>query len=867
MALIDLPLMMKDSVRGKRSAVTCALKCGNQCAYGPCNHSDNSTFRDIASAALSRRTMLGGTGGAIAIALAGTQGAVAAPAGSSPAAPTVGPAPALAPNGTSLDFDAIAPVNFETDEFTVPEGFEWHPVIRWGDPLFDDAPEFDWNAQSAEAQRVQFGYNNDYTEIQEIPDTDGKRAVMFVNHEYTNENIMFPADTDQDDIIEIGMAAHGLTVVELERENAISPYSYVQGAELNRRIHLDDEFALTGPAAGSDLVTTADDPKGRTVLGTLGNCAGGLTPWGTLLSGEENFHGYFRAPGTSEAEQRYGLADRETSRLWEQKYDRFDARNEGYENEPNRFGWIVEVDPFDPESTPRKHTAMGRFKHEGANVIIGEDDRVVAYMGDDEVFDYLYKFVSKKKYVEGDRDHNMKLLEEGDLFVAKFTGNSADEIDGSGEVPSDGAFDGTGEWLPLVLKGKSQVEGFTVEEVLVNTRLAADTVGPTKMDRCEDVEPSLASRRVYVACTNNSGRGVDGNAPADEMNPRTENRDGHIVEIDEQGDQSSTTFSWNLLMVCGDPEQGDQTYFSGFPQDKVSPISCPDNLAFDSVGNLWISTDGAPSGIGYNDGLFRVTLDGDSRGRVEQFLSVPIDAETCGPIIRDQDQTAFVSVQHPGEDGEWGDQRSYFPDFDGVGPKPAVIQVLPIAEEHPFSDMGPEDEHYESVIWAYENGIAKGYKDGTFRPVQPVNRDAMAAFLHRLAGSPEVTPPRSEPFRDVERGQEHYDAIIWAYQQGITTGWSDRTFRPTQPIARDAMAAFMYRYAGSPAFDEPTERPFEDVPTHIMYAKEIAWLEDQGISKGWSDGTYRPLNPMNRDATAAFLHRARTEQNITFMGG
>ncbi|GAA4519275.1 PhoX family phosphatase [Brachybacterium paraconglomeratum] len=692
MALIDLPLLMKDATRGKRSAVTCALKCASQCAVGPCNHSDNLTFRDIASSALSRRTVIGGSTAALAIALGGTQGAFADPGNGNGNGKgngngtgkgkghgdDKGKSGALAPNGTKLRFEAIAPVDYTVDEFTVAEGFTWEPVIRWGDPLFADAPEFDWNAQSAEAQKQQFGYNNDYTEIQEIPGSHGKRAVMFVNHEYTNENLMLPPETDEDDRIEIGMAAHGLTVVELERKNKNFAYSYVQGAELNRRILLDHEFALTGPASGGNLLKTVEDPTGTTVMGTLGNCAGGLTPWGTLLSGEENFHGYFRTPGTSAAEKRYGLADKATARGWEAKHDRFDARNEGYENEPNRFGYIVEVDPFDPTSTPRKHTSLGRFKHEGANVILAEDGRAVAYSGDDEVFDYLYKFVSRDTYVEGDRAHNLTLLENGDLFVAKFAGNSpAAEIDGSGEVPADGAFDGTGEWLPLVVGGESAVPGFTVEEVLVNTRLAADAVGPTKMDRCEDVEPSAHSRRVYVACTNNSGRGTAGKAPADEANPRSENRDGHIVEIDEQGDQTSTGFAWNLLMVCGDPAQGDTTYFSEFPVEKVSPISCPDNLAFDSVGNLWISTDGAPSGIGYGDGLFRVTLDGEARGRVEQFLSVPRDGETCGPIIHDQDRTAFVSVQHPGEDGTWGSQLSYFPDYDGMGPKPSVIQVLP----------------------------------------------------------------------------------------------------------------------------------------------------------------------------------------------
>ena len=236
------------------------------------------------------------------------------------------------------------------------------------------------------------------------------------------------------------------------------------------------------------------------------------------------------------------------------------------------------------------------------------------------------------------------------------------------------------------------------------------------MDRCEDVEPSLKSRKVYVACTNNSDRGKTGKAAADEANPRTENRDGHVIEIDEQGDQTPTAFAWNLLLVCGDPKT-DTTYFSGFPTDKVSPISCPDNLAFDSVGNLWISTDGAPDGIGYNDGLFRVTLDGAERGRVEQFLSVPVDAETCGPIVRDQDKSAFVSVQHPGEDGTYDAPTSMFPEFGaGRGPKPTVVQVLPIAQDSGNGSgkgKGKGKGHDKGRGKGHDKGKGKGHrKDG-----------------------------------------------------------------------------------------------------------------------------------------------------------
>ncbi len=683
-------LPMLGHTKGKRSPVTCALKCDNACSGEVCNTSTNSYFRDIASATMSRRAALGfGAAGALAVAF----GNAVTSAGTAVADGGPGLAAAAKDGfrGSKLSFTAIAPVDAAVDAFTVPAGFTWQPVIRWGDPLFKDSPDFDVEHQSAAAQARQFGYNNDYTDILPIEGSKDRKAVLFTNHEYTNESIMFPASMPAAEVRAVGRAAHGLTVVELERKNKNKPWDYVKGAKLNRRFLTDTAYELTGPAAGSSLVQTAADPGGRTIRGTLGNCSGGTTPWGTILSGEENFNGYFVSPGTSASDKRYGLTSKPTARQWELDEPRFDTRNAGYANEANRFGWVVEVDPFDPTSTPKKHSAMGRFKHEGANVIVAGSGHVVAYMGDDERFDYLYKFVSKGKYQAGDskaaRRNNMTLLTEGDLFVAKFTGNSpAAEITGAGTLPSDGAFDGSGEWLPLVVGGKSMVAGMSVEEVLVYTRLAADKVGPTKMDRCEDVQPSLHTGKVYVVCTNNADRGKAGKEGATEPNPRTLNRDGHIVEITETGDQSSTTFNWNLLMVCGDPAKNKSTYFAGFPQDKVSPISCPDNVAFDSVGNMWIATDGAPSSIGYADGLFKVTLDGAERGKVEQFLAVPRDAETCGPVIHDEERTVFVAVQHPGEDGTFAAQLSFFPDYVGAGatpkpgqarvPRPSVVQVF-----------------------------------------------------------------------------------------------------------------------------------------------------------------------------------------------
>ncbi|MGG5170829.1 PhoX family protein [Pseudarthrobacter sp. J1738] len=683
-------LPMAGHTLGKRSPVTCALKCDNACFGEVCNTSSNGYFRDVVSAAFTRRQALGaGAVGALAVVLGGNAASTANAASGNAAAGLAG----AAKHGhkSKLAFDAIKPVDAAVDAFTVPQGFDWQPIIRWGDPLFNDAPAFDINNQSGAAQELQFGYNNDYSDIIQIPGSKGRRAVLFANHEYTNENIMFPATTDAATVRQVGRAAHGLTVVELERKNTTKPWNYVKGAPLNRRYLTETVYTLTGPAAGNELVKTVADPTGAAIKGTLGNCAGGTTPWGTILSGEENFNGYFVTPGTSASDKRYGLGSKPTARNWELDDPRFDTRNAGYENEANRFGWIVEVDPFDPTSTPRKHSAMGRFKHEGANVIVASSGHVVAYMGDDERFDYLYKFVSKNKYRSGntaaDRAHNMTLLEEGDLYVARFTGDSsAAEIDGSGKLPSDGAFDGTGQWIPLVEDGQSKVAGMSVAEVLVYTRLAADKVNPTKMDRCEDVQPSLATGKVYVACTNNTDRGKTGKEGATEPNPRTTNRDGHIVEITERGDQTSTRFFWNLLLVCGDPSVNGSTYFGGYPVEKVSPISCPDNVAFDSVGNLWISTDGAPSTIAKADGLFKVTLEGSERGRVEQFLAVPREAETCGPIVHDEERNVFVSVQHPGEEGSFTDQHSFFPDYVPAGakpkkgqvraPRPAVVQIF-----------------------------------------------------------------------------------------------------------------------------------------------------------------------------------------------
>jgi secreted PhoX family phosphatase len=685
MSIVENPrtsLPMADHVRGKRSAVTCQFKCANACVGPECNTSANPHFRDVASVALSRRALLGlGAAGAVAIAVGAFR--PGAPTSAPGAAGVAGAGASFGrPGNAGLAFEPIAPVARTVDAFTVPAGYTWSPLVRWGDPLFSSAPAFDINAQSPEAQALQFGYNCDYLDI--LASNNGRRGVLVTNHEYVNPGIMFPPTSDPAELRRRGdiyKAAQGLSVVELERRRKGEPWGYVVDGRRNRRITVETVFELTGPAAGTDLVKTADDPEGRWVRGTLGNCAGGTTPWGTILSGEENFNGYFAWAADTPGQKRYqASSSTSTSTGWETYDPRFNAHDPAFVNEPNRFGYIVEIDPDDPTSTPLKHTAMGRMKHEGANVIVGQDKRVVAYMGDDERNDYLYKFVSKNR-MTASRRRNMRLLAEGDLYVAKFTGDSpAAEITGTGALPADGQFDGSGQWIPLTKDGVSVVPGFTTEQVLVYTRLAADAVGATKMDRPEDVEPNPRTGKVYVALTNNSQRGSA--SPLDEANPVTGNRYGHVIELTETAGQSGTTFAWSILLLCGDPASNANTYFAGFPPELVSPISCPDNVAFDSEGNLWISTDGAPSTIGYNDALYKVPLEGPERGHVQQFLAVPRDAETCGPVIHDTEGFVFVAVQHPGEEGTFAAPTSIFPDYGSTAPgdvpnapRPSVVQV------------------------------------------------------------------------------------------------------------------------------------------------------------------------------------------------
>jgi hypothetical protein len=541
------------------------------------------------------------------------------------------------------------------------------------------APAFDASNQTPEAQAQQLGYNCDFLGWFDLNFGEG---IITINHEYTNEELMFAnydGDNPTADQVNIGILAHGASIVHVRPvttgQNSFH-WVVVPGSGLNRRITGETEMEITGPLAGHPLMRTSEDATGTVVRGMFNNCGGGMTPWGTLLTAEENFDQYFanNSEVLNDAVRQYnsrlGVANGASGRKWEMYHSRFDLGQEP--NEMNRFGYLVEIDPYDPTSTPKKRTSLGRFKHEAASVVPTPSGRVAVYSGDDARFEYVYKFVSEGAYDPQDRAASSDLLDSGTLYAAKFNE------------------DGTGEWLPLIFGegGLTPANGFGSQaEVLLMARFAADQMGATPMDRPEDIEWNPANDKVYVALTNNTQRGTEGNGPlgqdgplpravADAMNPRDANRWGHIIEIiPENSDHAAETFTWEMFMLCGDPNVPEQeTYFAGFDQSQVSPIGCPDNVAFDRRGNLWIATDGLPSVLPGNDGIFAVPTDGSDRGYLRQFLSGVKGCEVAALIINRQNNTLFVAIQHPGEGGTVEEPISNFPDGGGLV-RPTVVAV------------------------------------------------------------------------------------------------------------------------------------------------------------------------------------------------
>lgn len=623
-----------------------------------------ATFGEVAARRYSRRTVLRGLGaGALA---GGVAGLVPLDAG-----------PVEARARSSLTFEELA--HGTGEDMAVAPGYRAEVVIRWGDKVARDAPTFDAANVSASAQRLQFGYNNDFIGYFPLPAGSARsdHGLLVVNHEYTNPELMFSGITKKTKLdriskteVEAEMAAHGLSVVEVKREagrwRTVHPSGYAR-----RLTASETTMIITGPAAGHDKLKTAADPSGTKVIGTIGNCAGGVTPWGTVLSAEENFNLYFGGDPTTAPDarsfERYGVAAK-PAYAWSKYYDRFNVDKEP--NEPNRFGWVVEFDPYDPAGTPKKRTALGRFKHEGATVAVNGDGRAVVYSGDDQRFDYLYRFVSNARINAADPAANRDLLDDGTLAVARF-----DE-------------DGTLSWLPLV-HGEGPLtadNGFASQaDVLINTRLAADLLGATPMDRPEDVEPSPTTGRVYLALTNNTKRKAD---DTDAANPRGPNPFGHVVELlppgeDGRRDHAADTFRWEIFIKAGDHR--DPSHDARYHPETTANgwLAAPDNVAIDPSGRLWITTDqgGGWRKTAIADGVYACDTAGPARGLTRHIFRVPYGAEMCGPAFTPDGTTLFVAVQHPGADGVEDDRNfdnpiTRWPDFaDGVPPRPSVVAI------------------------------------------------------------------------------------------------------------------------------------------------------------------------------------------------
>lgn len=626
-------------------------------------------FARILEARLSRRQALGL--GAVATSLA--------------ALGSIGRAVAETRGPSTLTFQEVEHGADATDH--VACGYRADVVIRWGDPLLPGAAPFDPANLTAESQARQFGYNNDFAAFMPLPwgSKNSSHGLLCVNHEYTVPQLMWPGIKGREGSeglsqaqVGVEMAAHGHSVVELRKTGG--RWAVVPNSQYARRITTSGtEMRVAGPAAGDARMRTTADPSGTRIIGTTNNCSGGVTPWGTVLFAEENFPFYFGGKPSSQAEaaayKRYGFSEKSRYSWWE--YDsRFDLSKEP--NEPNRFGWMVEYDPYDPASVPVKRTALGRFRHEGAGTALTPDGRAVIYMGDDQAFEYFYRFVSSKRVDLKDRAANRDVLDDGTLSVARFEEN------------------GVVRWLPLVWgQGPlTPANGFQSQaDVTIEARRAADLVGATGMDRPEDADVDPATGRIYAVFTNNCQRTADNADPRkrpDPANPRPVNRFGHIIELTPPAgtggapDNGAEFYSWDIFLLAGDPRRADvgARYNPGVSENGW--LACPDNVAFDPKGRLWIATDQGDNWLrsGSMDGLYGCDVAGPGRALTRFFYRVPAGAEMCGPCFTPDGRTLFVCVQHPSEGVDASVPLLYekpptrWPDFKpGMPPRPAVVVI------------------------------------------------------------------------------------------------------------------------------------------------------------------------------------------------
>jgi uncharacterized protein len=744
------------------------------------NHSANPHFASILDKRLSRRQVLSGS---LTAAVAGMFGAASLASAASakllPPAAQARPPFGLDP---ALGFDAI-PVT-RADAATLPYGYKAQALIPWGTPLTGSYPPYDGvNGNSGAEQEQQVGSHHDGMHYFPMPDDPNGHGLLCLNHEYVDQRVLHPngptfvngrRPTDE---VRKEIAAHGISVVEIRKTNGY--WDVVRGL-YNRRVTAGTPMEIRGPVRGSDLVKTLYSPDGTMTRGTINNCAHGYTPWGTYLTCEENWAGYFlnnlqisrinalfsalgfnggsapqgnyyarydalkseiigvidetidqkvtsnvyRQPGDTltdagrellgeldallggngisievpREQARYGVRTTSSRYGWEtaesgaDEYVRFDASIKGatagddYRNEPNGQGWVVEIDPFDPDSTPVKRTTLGRFAHEGCVFAPPQPGQPLAfYMGDDAQNEYIYKFVTKARY---HKDMRGDALDEGTLYAARFND------------------DGTGEWLALDINdldfqaaaAAAGVEFRDQADVLVNTRLAADVVGATKMDRPEWGAAHPQTREIYMTLTNNSSRTL---ATIDAANPRAPNPTGHIIRWREQGNRAfATKFEWDIFVLAGPKGDSQVLPAEGGPAlGDDSIFASPDGIWIDQFGITWIQTDmsGSQQGngpYGENGMLAANPVSGDIR----RFLSGPLNQETTGVVSTPDGKNLFVNFQHPGDRSGVGSFTSNWPDSGAVyrhpgDPVPAV------------SPTGPRPRSATIVITREDGGV------------------------------------------------------------------------------------------------------------------------------------------------------------------
>ncbi len=641
----------------------------------PCNKSENQTFYDVMDARISRRGwLIGGLAAAVSGVLA---------QGSSGSAQAQGAA-------TKPERMGFKPVKVgAADAVVVPEGYRVQVLGAWGEPILGSMPPFRAGLNTAAEQAQQIGMHHDGMHFFPINGSSSDGLIV-VNHEYVeprflhasakgrelnSEEIVVTDGVRNADEVAKELMAQGVAIYRTRRD-ADNRWSIVVDPR-NRRITGMTHMGFSGPVRGTAYLVTKYSPEGVATRGTLNNCAHGVTPWNTYITAEENWAGYFRNAEKMPREQsRYGVSANRGRYAWElasggaDEFARFDATPRGasarddYRNEPNGFGWLVEIDPFNPQSTPIKRTHLGRFAHEGvifAPAVPGK--KIVCYSGDDARFEYIYKFVSAKTY--DPKTASGALLDEGTLYAAKFNA------------------DGTGQWLALAPgeNGLTAENGFqTLADILVNTRLAADRAGATKMDRPEWGAVHPVTGEVYFTLTNNTARTQ---AQVDAANPRSQNQFGQIIRWREAGDDhAQTSFRWDLFVIAGN--RATSSTFNGRALGEDNIFACPDGLWFDAAGRLWIQTDigeseqnrGALEPMGNNQMLCA----DPASGEIRRFLVGPTGQEITGVVTTPDMRTMFVGIQHPGattspKDFAAGKINSAWPDGPGTIPRSATLVI------------------------------------------------------------------------------------------------------------------------------------------------------------------------------------------------